>query len=163
MGVLTTAAVIAVVAGGVAIYKKTQQTQLQNKRDENKLKQKQEKLDKLKENLVKKLDKDSEELRKNAICYYMHDFYLGEDVPTALVDEIKKEYKTIYSLPYIDYLSYHLVGQEIDILDEILTDRLGESATGDFKDKKQKYESMLQKEAKEEAVKKYEELKQKNI
>lgn len=163
MGVLTTAAVITVVAGSVAIYKKTQQTQLQNKRDENKQKQKQEKLDKLKENLVKKLDKDSKDLKENAICYYMHNFYLGEDVPTALVDEIKKEYKTIYSLPYIDYLSYHLVGQEIDIFDEILTKRLGESATGDFKDKKQKYESMLQEEAKEEAVKKYEELKQKNI
>jgi len=163
MGVLTTAAVITVVAGSVAIYKKTQQTQLQNKRDENKLKQKQEKLDKLKENLVKKLDKDSKDLKENAICYYMHDFYLGEDVPIALVDEIKKEYKTIYSLPHIDYLSYHLVGQEIDILDGILTDRLGESATGDFKDKKQKYESMLQEEAKEEAMQKYEELKQKYV
>ena len=158
--VLLATAAVAVAATAGFLNSQFSQKQSKQRLEEEKESKKQEKLDKLKENLVKNLNEDSTELKQNAICYYMHNFYLGEDVPTSLIDEIKKEYKIIYSLPYIDFLSYHLVGQEIDILDEILEERLKNYSKDEHRNKKQRYESMLQEEAKEEALKKFTELKQ---
>jgi len=160
MSILATLSALVTVAVGTTVFLKNkhdnEQEDLIEQKNANTLKERELLNDKLR----KKLDKDSDELKQNTICYYMHNFYLGEDVSTSLIDEIKKEYKVIYSLPYIDFLSYHLVGQEINIFDEILEQRLKNHSKDEHKNKKQRYESMLQEEAKEEALKGYEKLKQ---
>jgi len=158
MSILAVLSALATVVGGAVFLKnKHDNEQADSIKQKNAHTLKEREL--LSDKLRKKLNEDSDELKQNAICYYMHNFYLGEDVPTSLIDEIKKEYKIIYSLPYIDFLSYHLVGQEIDILDEILEERLKNYSKDEHRNKKQRYESMLQEEAKEEALEKYKKLK----
>ena len=160
MGVLTVLAALVAVGGGAVVLKNLSDSNAKESHDNQEKTNKALKEKKtIKDELIKKLDKDSKKLKEDAICYYMHNFYLGEELPLSVVESIKKEYKTIYSLPYIDFLSYHLVGQEIEILDEILKERLNDYQKEQQKDIKQRYVSILQDEAKEEAVVIFEKLK----
>jgi len=156
----TLATAVVVIGGGAVILKNLSDSNAKESQDNQEKTNKALKEKKaVKDKLIKKLDEDSKKLKEDAICYYMHNLYLGEELPLSVVESIKKEYKAIYSLPYIDFLSYHLVGQEIEILDKILKERLNGYQKEQQKDIKQRYISMLQDKAKEKAVTIFEKLK----